>query len=158
MYKGLAHGTILQGHDDLVVGRVGELGAALGEGTYVITETLALLFPVMAKLAGIAVSGVGALEVPYEGVLELCPALDPPLGEVLEPGTSRFGKVQQDALDDEQIVGRPVVVVGKVVVLEPNTQVGFIVLRGAAARMLVPKAHGPRGSGVGLQLWSSLLL
>jgi hypothetical protein len=39
----------------------------------------------MAKLAGVDGPGVGALEVPNEGISELSPAIDPPLGEVLEP-------------------------------------------------------------------------
>jgi hypothetical protein len=59
--KCLAHGAILEGCVDLIVGCVGELGAALGEVVYVVTETLALLLPAMAKLAGIAGLGVGAL-------------------------------------------------------------------------------------------------
>jgi hypothetical protein len=36
----------------------------------------------MAKLADIAGPRVGALEVPYEGVPKLCPAVDPPSREV----------------------------------------------------------------------------
>jgi hypothetical protein len=51
--KGLTRGTILESGDDLGVDRVGELSAALGEATYVVTETLALLLPAMEKLAGV---------------------------------------------------------------------------------------------------------
>jgi hypothetical protein len=65
--KGLARGTILEGRDDLVVCRIGELGVALREAAYVVMETLILILPAMAKLAGVARMSVGALEVPYEG-------------------------------------------------------------------------------------------
>jgi hypothetical protein len=51
------------------------------------TETLALLLQAMAKFARIAGSRIGALEVSYEGILELGPIVDPPSREVLEPGT-----------------------------------------------------------------------
>jgi hypothetical protein len=48
MDKGLARGTILEGRNDLVVCRVGKLGAALGEAADVVMETLAFLLPAMA--------------------------------------------------------------------------------------------------------------
>jgi hypothetical protein len=85
--KGPARGTILESCDDLVVGRIGELGVALGEAAYVVAETLLLLPPTMVKLAGIAGPGVGALEMPYEAISKLSLAIDPSQGEVLEPGT-----------------------------------------------------------------------
>jgi hypothetical protein len=91
--KGFARGTILESSDDLVVGRVGEFSAALGEAGNVITEILALLLPAMAKFAHIARPHVGTLEVPYEGVLELGPVVEPPSREVLEPGTCLVGEV-----------------------------------------------------------------
>jgi hypothetical protein len=55
----------------------------------------------MVKLESVAGPSVGALEVPYEGVPELNPDVDPPLGEVLEPGACGVDKEQSDALDDE---------------------------------------------------------
>jgi hypothetical protein len=76
--KGLARGTFLEGCDDLVFGHIRELGVALGEAAYVVVETLALFLPAMAKLAGIAEPGVGALEVFYEGVSKRSPTIDPP--------------------------------------------------------------------------------
>jgi hypothetical protein len=85
--KGLARGTILEGYDNLVDGHIGELSAAFGEAVYVVAETLTLLLLAVAKLAGVTGSDVGALEVPYEGVLELSPVVDPPPREVLEPGS-----------------------------------------------------------------------
>jgi hypothetical protein len=78
--KGLARGTILESSDDMVVGRVGEFGATLVEATNVVTKTVALILPAMAKLVSIAGPRVGTLEVPYEGALELAPAVDPPSG------------------------------------------------------------------------------
>jgi hypothetical protein len=99
--KGLAHGTILESGDNLVVGHVGELGAVLGEAAYIVIETLSLLLPAMAKLVGIDGPGVGALEVPYEGISKLGPAVEPPSREVLKSGTRRVSEVQRDALDDK---------------------------------------------------------
>jgi hypothetical protein len=87
--KGLARGTILEGCNDLVLRRIEELSTTLGEAANVVTETLALLLPTMVKLESVVGPGVGALEVPYEGVSELNPDVDPPLGEVLEPGACR---------------------------------------------------------------------
>jgi hypothetical protein len=54
MDKDLAHGTFLEGCDDIVVRCVGELGATLGEAANVVMETLTLLLPVMAQPASIA--------------------------------------------------------------------------------------------------------
>jgi hypothetical protein len=48
MDKCLARGTILEGCDALVVRRVGELSTAFGEVVDVVTETIALLLPVLA--------------------------------------------------------------------------------------------------------------
>jgi hypothetical protein len=68
--------------------------------------------------------------MPYEGVPKLQPIVDPPPGEVLEPSARRVGKVQWDALDDEQVVSRSAVVSSEAVILEPDAQVGLsIVLR-----------------------------
>jgi hypothetical protein len=58
----------------------------LGEATNVVTETLTLLLPAMAKSTRIARPHVVTLEVPYEGVPEMVPVVDPPSREVLEPG------------------------------------------------------------------------
>jgi hypothetical protein len=68
MDTGLARGAIPEGFDDLVVRCVGELSTVLGVAAYVVTETFALLLPAVAKFASVAGSGVGALEVSYEGV------------------------------------------------------------------------------------------
>jgi hypothetical protein len=111
--------------DDLVVGRVRELGVALGDATVVVMETLALLLSAMEKLVDVAGLGVGTLEVPCEGISKLSLAVDPPLGEVLEPGTCRVDKAKWDAVDDEQIDGRPAVMVGEAVVLKPNARVSL---------------------------------
>jgi hypothetical protein len=64
-------------------------------------ETLTLLLPTMVQFVGIVRSGVGALEVPYEGISELSPAADPPSGKMLKSGSCRVSKVQRDALDNE---------------------------------------------------------
>jgi hypothetical protein len=65
MDKGLACGTILESGDDLVVSRVRELSAMLGEAANVVTETLTLLSPTTEKFTRIARLHVGTLEVPY---------------------------------------------------------------------------------------------
>jgi hypothetical protein len=83
MDKGLARGTILESGNDQVVDRAGELSATLRIATNVVTETPTLLLLAMAKFACIARSRVGTLKVPYEGVPELGPAIDPPSTEVL---------------------------------------------------------------------------
>jgi hypothetical protein len=64
--------------------------------------------------------------VPYEGIPKLGPIIDPPLREVLEPGTCQVGKVQWDALDDEQITGCAAVVAGNAIVLKPYALVGLL--------------------------------
>jgi hypothetical protein len=128
MDKGLTRGTILESGDGLVVGCVVEFNAMLGEAANVVTVTLALLLPAMAKFTRVAKPRVGTLEVPYDGVPKLGPVVDPPSRVVLEPGTCRVGEVQRDAFDDEQIVGRSIVVAGKVIVLKPYARVGLPVV------------------------------
>jgi hypothetical protein len=81
--KDLARGTIFESSDDLIVGRVGELSAALGEAANVVAETLTLLLPAMAKFARVAKPRVAALEVSYEGVPELGQLLILPRGRFL---------------------------------------------------------------------------
>jgi hypothetical protein len=71
--------------------------------------------PAMAKIASIAGSGIGALEVPYEGISELSPAVDPPPGEVLEPGFCQVSKVQ--------VVARSAVLASEAVIFELDAQV-----------------------------------
>jgi hypothetical protein len=157
MDKGLARGTILESGDDLVVGRVGELSATLGEAANVVKETLTLILLAMAKFARIARPRVGTLEVPYEGMPELVPVVDPPSREVLEPGTCRVGEVQWDALDDEQIVGRAAIVAGEAIVFKSYTWVGLLAVLHDGGGGAIPSlgirsenagAEGLRTSGV----------
>jgi hypothetical protein len=111
--------------NDLVVGHVGELSATLGEAVNLVIETLTLLLPAMTKFTHIAMPRVGTLEVPYEGIPEMGPVVDPPSREVLDPGMCRVGEVQRDAFDNEQIIDRAAAVAGEAVVLKPYTWVGL---------------------------------
>jgi hypothetical protein len=50
---------------------------------------------------------VCALEVPYEDALEVYPRVDAVCGEMLEPCSGAFHKVEWQVLDDEEIVVPP---------------------------------------------------
>jgi hypothetical protein len=64
--EGLTRHAILECRDGIVVGRTGELNAALGEAQYVLAETLPRLLLAIAQLPLFAGAHVGALEVPDE--------------------------------------------------------------------------------------------
>jgi hypothetical protein len=50
---------------------------------------------------------VCALEFPYKDALEVCPRVDAVCGQMLEPCSGAFRKVEQQVLDDEEIIVRP---------------------------------------------------
>jgi hypothetical protein len=66
MDEGRARRAVFERRDDVVVGRTVELGAVLGEVSYVLTEALPRLLLVVAKLPLLARAHVGALEVADE--------------------------------------------------------------------------------------------
>ena len=59
------------------------------------------------EILGISRAHVGALKVPYEDALEVCPKVDAVRGEMLEPCSGAFCKVERQVLDDEEFVVRP---------------------------------------------------
>jgi hypothetical protein len=61
--EGRARRAILECRDSIVVGRIRELGAALGEASYVLAKTLPRLLLAVAQLPLLAGAHVGALEV-----------------------------------------------------------------------------------------------
>jgi hypothetical protein len=61
--EGRARRAMLERRDGVVVGRTGELGAALGEASYVLTETFPWLLLAVAQLPLLAEAHVGALKV-----------------------------------------------------------------------------------------------
>jgi hypothetical protein len=64
--EGRARHAILEHRDGVVVGHTGELGAALGEVSYVLVETLPRLLLAVTQLPLLAEAHVSALEVPDE--------------------------------------------------------------------------------------------
>ena len=50
---------------------------------------------------------IRALKVPYEDMLEVYPRVDAVHGEMLEPCSSAFRKVEWQVLDDEEIIVCP---------------------------------------------------
>jgi hypothetical protein len=64
--EGRARRAVLKCRDGVVVGRTGELGAVLGEVSYVLMEALPRLLLAVAQLPLLAGAHVGALEVADE--------------------------------------------------------------------------------------------
>jgi hypothetical protein len=67
MDEGCERRAVFERRDDVVVGRTGELGAALGEEPYVLAKALPRLLLAVAQLPLLAGAHVGALEVADEG-------------------------------------------------------------------------------------------
>jgi hypothetical protein len=115
---------VLKCRDGVVVGRAGELGAALGEASYVLAETLPRLLLAVTQLPLLAEAHVRALEVADEDPTEVGPVIDLVTRQVLKPRARRIAEVERQVLDDEQVVGRSPGVARESVVLEPYTGVG----------------------------------
>jgi hypothetical protein len=64
--EGRARRAVLERRDGVIVSRTGELGATLGEASYVLVETLSRLLLAVAQLPLLAEAHVSALEVPHE--------------------------------------------------------------------------------------------
>jgi hypothetical protein len=64
--EGRARRAVLKRRDGIVIGRTGELGAALGEASYVLVEALPRLLLAVVQLPLLARAQVGALEVADE--------------------------------------------------------------------------------------------
>jgi hypothetical protein len=64
--EGRARRAVLERQDGVIVGRTGELGAALGEASYVLAETLPQLLLAVTQLPLLFRAHVSDLEVPDE--------------------------------------------------------------------------------------------
>jgi hypothetical protein len=76
------------------------------------------------EILGISRAHVGALKVPYEYALEVCPQVDVVHGEMLEPCSGAFYKVERQVLDDEGIIVRLTCLIGEVEVFQPHGRIG----------------------------------
>jgi hypothetical protein len=83
--QGGAHRFVLKLRDVVVIGRTGELGAALGEASYVLAKALPGLLLAVAQLPLLAGAHVRALEVANEDPTLISPVLDLVARQVLEP-------------------------------------------------------------------------
>jgi hypothetical protein len=61
---------------DLRLSYARELGAALGEASYEVSERLAVFLGARSQVLGVSEVHVCALEVPHEGVNQVVPAVD----------------------------------------------------------------------------------
>jgi hypothetical protein len=85
MDEGCAARVVREHLDDVVVGRTGEFGAALGEALNVLMQDLSRLLLVVAQLPLLAGVCVSALEVPDEDSTQVGPVVDLFPRQVLEP-------------------------------------------------------------------------
>jgi hypothetical protein len=83
-----AGGAREEGHDNVGVGDVGELGALLGETPDVIPEGFTRLLLAALEIPRVAGVHVGSLEVPLEHSHKVVLVVDLLRWEVLEPGSS----------------------------------------------------------------------
>jgi hypothetical protein len=83
-----AGGAREEGHDNVGVGDVGELGALLGETSDVVPEGFTRLLLAALEIPRVAGAHVGSLEVSLEHPYEVVPVVDLSRWEVLEPGSS----------------------------------------------------------------------
>jgi hypothetical protein len=74
--EGRARHAVLEHRDGVVVGRTGELGAALGEVPYVLAETSPRLLLAIAQLPLLAEARVGALKVADKDPTQVGPIVD----------------------------------------------------------------------------------
>jgi hypothetical protein len=145
---------VLKRLDCVIVGRAGELGAALGEASYVLAKALPRLLLAVAQLPLLAGAHVRALEVANENPTQVRPVLDLVARQVLEPRACGVTELEKQILDHEEIVGRPTGMARELVVLEPHTGVGVPIISryvgqgpkcegNFASQILRPKARGP---------------
>jgi hypothetical protein len=64
--EGRARRAVLECRNGVIVGCIGELGAALGEASYVLAETLPRLLLAVAQLSLLTGAHIGALDIPDE--------------------------------------------------------------------------------------------
>jgi hypothetical protein len=82
-------------HSDHVrIRDIGELIALLGKATDVLTQSLSSFLLAGFEILGISRVHIRALKAPYEDVLEVYPQVDAVCGEMLEPCSGAFCKVE----------------------------------------------------------------
>jgi hypothetical protein len=74
--EGSAHHPVLKCQDNVVVGRAGKLGAAVGEASYVLVKTLPRLLLAVVQLPLLVRAHVCALKVADEDPTQVCLVLD----------------------------------------------------------------------------------
>jgi hypothetical protein len=136
VYEGGAGRPVLKCRDGVVVGRAGDLGAALGEASYVLAETLPRLLLAVAQLPLLAGARVRALKVSDEDSVEVGPVVDIVARQVLELRARGVTEVKRQVLDDEEVVGRSPSVACEPVVLEPYAGVGVPIVSRHIGRSL----------------------
>jgi hypothetical protein len=97
--------SVLKRRDGVVVGRAGELGAALGEASYALAKALPRLLLAVKQLPLLVGAHVRALEVADEDLTQVGPVVDLVARQVLEPRARRVAEVEQQVLDDKEIAG-----------------------------------------------------
>jgi hypothetical protein len=105
--------------DDIGIGNVGQVIALPGEMSDVVTEGLMWLLPVVLEVPGVLRACVGALKVPHEDLLQVCPILDGVGWEVVQPCLGRVSQEQREVADDEVVIIHTAGLTGKPVVLKP---------------------------------------
>jgi len=95
-----------EGIDDLNVGDTGELGALLGEASYVVTQGLVGPLLAHSEIPGVPRAHVSTLEVAHEDLDQVIPIVDLVRGEVLEPCPRGVCEVQRKVADNHGVVHR----------------------------------------------------
>jgi hypothetical protein len=88
-----------------------------------VVRTLPRLLLAVSQLPLLARTGVRALEVADEDLVQLRPIIDPAAGQVLEPCPHGVAEVERQVLDDEEDVCRSTRVAHESVVLQPHAGV-----------------------------------
>jgi hypothetical protein len=66
---------------------------------------------------------IRVLKVPHEDALEVYPRMDAVRGEMLEPCSRTFHKVERQVFDDEEIIVHPTHSTGEAEVFQPHGEV-----------------------------------
>jgi hypothetical protein len=125
-----AGGTREEGHDDVGVGDVGELGALFGETPDVIPEGFTQLLFAASEIPRVAGAHVGSFKVPLEHSHKVVPVVDLLRWEVLELGSSGVRQEQGELSNDDSVVGGSTQLTSQAEVSEPKFGFGLTVILG----------------------------
>jgi hypothetical protein len=89
----------------------------------VILEGFTWFMPATLQILGVVRPHVCALEVTGEDLLEILPTINCISRQVVQPGPSHVGQVNEEELDDEEIIICPTRPIRKAVVLQPNARI-----------------------------------